>query len=50
MSLLERLEILGVAAARVLEPIEAMGMTTQKWEEERFPFFKAAAREGVVYK
>lgn len=50
MSLLERLEILGVAAARVLEPIEAMGMTTQEWEEERFPFFKAAAREGVVYK
>ncbi|MEO0248836.1 MAG: nucleotidyltransferase domain-containing protein [candidate division WOR-3 bacterium] len=50
MSLLERLELLGVAAARILEPIEAMGMTNQEWKEERFPFFKAAAREGTVYK
>lgn len=50
MELLERLETLGKAAARILEPIEAMGMTPQEWEEGHFPFFKAMAERGVVYR
>jgi len=49
MELADRLDKLGVAAARILEPIEAMGMTREEWDERRFPFFREMAEEGVIY-
>ncbi len=48
-NLRERLEILGVAAARILEPIEAFGMTEEEWQKEQWLFLKEAAKDGSVY-
>ncbi|MFQ5796013.1 MAG: nucleotidyltransferase domain-containing protein [Candidatus Bipolaricaulia bacterium] len=45
----ERLELLGVAAARILEPIEAFGVTPEEWELGEWTFLKEAARDGIVY-
>ncbi len=38
-SLRERLEILGVAAARILEPIQAQGFTPHEIEQAQIPLF-----------
>jgi predicted nucleotidyltransferase len=38
MNLRERLELLGVAAGRVFEPIEALGYTPEEIEEEKGTF------------
>ncbi|MDT8898459.1 nucleotidyltransferase domain-containing protein [Thermanaerothrix sp. 4228-RoL] len=38
-SLRERLEILGVAAARILEPIQAQGFTPNEIEQAQVPLF-----------
>jgi predicted nucleotidyltransferase len=38
-SLRERLEILGVAAARILEPIQAQGFTPYEIEQAQVPLF-----------
>jgi hypothetical protein len=35
----QRLEILGVAAARILEPVQALGVTTAEIESEETSFF-----------
>jgi len=48
-NLRERLEILGVAAARILEPIEAFGVTEEEWGQGEWLFLKEAAKDGVVY-
>jgi len=40
MNLLERLELLGVAAGRVFEPIEALGYTPAEIEEKRGTFIE----------
>ncbi len=45
----ERLEILGVAAARILEPIEAFGVTEEEWGSDEWLFLKEAAKDGIVY-
>lgn len=45
----ERLELLGVAAARILEPIEAFGVTPEEWGRGEWTFLKEAARDGIVY-
>lgn len=36
----ERLELLGVAAMHILEPIEAIGLTPEEWERGEFPFIE----------
>jgi predicted nucleotidyltransferase len=41
MGLRKRLEILGVAAARILEPIEAYGVTPEEIEKNAVPAFWA---------
>lgn len=45
----ERLELLGVAAARILEPIEAFGITPEEWDRGEWLFLQEAARDGVVF-
>ncbi len=45
----ERLELLGVAAARILEPIEAFGVTPEEWAHGEWAFLENAARDGIVY-
>ncbi len=35
----ERLEVLGVAAARIMEPIESYGVTPEEIEKKTLPFF-----------
>jgi predicted nucleotidyltransferase len=45
----ERLELLGVAAARILEPIDALGVTPQEWDEGDGTFAKEVARSGTVF-
>lgn len=41
MGLRERLEILGVAAARILEPIQAQGITPEELEQGAISLFLA---------
>ena len=48
-NLRERLEILGVAAARILEPIEAFGVTEEEWDKGQWLLLKEAAKHGIVY-
>lgn len=49
MNLRERLELLGLAAGRVFEPIEALGYTREEVEErEEGSFLKEAINRGVV--
>lgn len=45
----ERLELLGVAAARILEPIEALGVTPEEWDQGEWLFLKEAAKDGIVF-
>jgi predicted nucleotidyltransferase len=45
----ERLELLGVAAARILEPIEAFGVTPEEWDRGEWLFLKEAAKDGVIF-
>ncbi len=45
----ERLELLGVAAARILEPIEAFGVTPQEWEHDEWPFLKEVTKGRVIH-
>lgn len=45
----ERLELLGVAAARILEPIEALGVTPEEWERGEWLFLKEATKDGIVF-
>ncbi|HHT9135260.1 MAG TPA: hypothetical protein ACFYD2_10190, partial [Candidatus Avalokitesvara rifleensis] len=48
-NLRERLELLGLAAGRVFEPIEALGYTKEEAEErEEGSFLKEAISHGVV--
>lgn len=50
MSLRERLELLGVAAARVLEPIQAQGFTPQEVTEGLLsPFWQEVLRRAVRF-
>lgn len=49
-NLRERLEVLGLAAARILEPIEAFGVTVEEWERGESLFLKEAAKDGRVYR
>ncbi len=46
----ERLELLGIAAARVLEPIQAYGLTPQEIEQQALtPFwFEILSREAIA--
>lgn len=45
----ERLEILGVAAARILEPVQANGFTPQEIEKHQLmPFWDQILREQAV--
>ena len=47
MNLRERLEILGIAAARIMEPIEAYGCTPQEIEQkEKTDFLEEALTAG----
>ncbi len=46
-NLRERLELLGVAAARILEPIEAFGVTPEEWERKEWTFVQEASKNGV---
>ena len=49
MNLRERLEILGIAAARILEPIEALGYTSKEFEEaEKSSFLDEVLNSKVV--
>lgn len=49
MNLRERLEILGVAAARILEPIEALGYTPREIEKaEKGGFLNEVLNSKVV--
>ena len=41
MNLRERLEILGIAAGRVFEPIEALGYTPKEIEQKKETFLEA---------
>ncbi|GBC76408.1 hypothetical protein HRbin07_00609 [bacterium HR07] len=45
----ERLELLGVAAARILEPIEAFGVTPEEWDRGEWLFLQEAAKDGLVF-
>jgi len=45
----ERLEILGVAAARLLEPIQAQGFTPEEVSQHKIaPFWQQVLREQAV--
>jgi predicted nucleotidyltransferase len=45
----ERLELLGIAAARILEPIEAIGVTPEEWERGEWLFLQEAAKDSIVF-
>lgn len=49
-NLRERLEILGVAAVRILEPIQAQGVTPREIETRQVPMFwwEAVRQSGMV--
>lgn len=45
----ERLEILGIAAARILQPIQAQGFTSEEIAQEKVsPFWKKIIEEQAV--
>jgi len=48
MNLRERLEILGIAAARIMQPIEARGYTQEEFKEKsRLSFLQEVLTTGV---
>jgi len=49
MNIRQRLEILGLAAGKIMEPIGAIGITPDEWKSGEAPFFaNEIAADGVV--
>jgi len=48
MNLLQRLEVLGVAAARILEPVQAKGYTPEEFEAAEEPFLREIIKHAKV--
>lgn len=48
MNLLQRLEVLGVAAARILEPVQARGYTPAEFEAGDDLFLQEVLKHGKV--
>ena len=47
--MLERLELMGIVAARILEPVEAFGFTPEEFKKENLTlFWKDVIEQGVV--